>query len=320
VEQARLGKRVVVVIDEAQNLDDSVLELVRMLSNFETSREKLIQIVLSGQPQLAEKIASPGLEQLRQRVSIFACLKPLSREDTALYIDHRLRVAGLTGDAPLFTKEALALIGEHSEGISRNINNLCFNALTLGCALRRKPIDGKAMREVIADLDLGRWRRSSVVAALPADARVKHLPGFLADAGEGRARNWLSKLAIAMTVLLATGGALFAIHRWSAPKTVQAVVASRRSAPTTPVLSPPYREPKAEAARPDGAIARAESAPPVIPATEVQVTPGRTLLGICVENYGGCNAQLLEEIHLVNPRLNTWTTLRRDRAFGYRLC
>ena len=72
VEQARLGKRVVVVIDEAQNLDDSVLELVRMLSNFETAREKLIQIILSGQPQLAEKIASPELEQLRQRVSIFA--------------------------------------------------------------------------------------------------------------------------------------------------------------------------------------------------------------------------------------------------------
>jgi general secretion pathway protein A len=75
-----LGKRVVVVIDEAQNLDDSVLELVRMLSNFETSREKLIQIILSGQPQLAEKIGSPELVQLRQRVSIFACLNPSLRK------------------------------------------------------------------------------------------------------------------------------------------------------------------------------------------------------------------------------------------------
>ncbi len=78
VEQARLGRRVVLAIDEAQNLDDSVLELVRMLSNFETSREKLMQIILCGQPQLADKIASPGLVQLRQRVSIFACLEPLS--------------------------------------------------------------------------------------------------------------------------------------------------------------------------------------------------------------------------------------------------
>ena len=78
VEQARLGKRVVLAIDEAQNLDDSVLELVRMLSNFETSREKLMQIILSGQPQLADKIASPGLEQLRQRVAMFASVAPFS--------------------------------------------------------------------------------------------------------------------------------------------------------------------------------------------------------------------------------------------------
>ena len=90
-EQSRSGKRVVVVIDEAQNLDDSVLELVRMLSNFETSREKLIQIILSGQPQLAEKIASPELVQLRQRVSIFARLKPFSAEDTAAL--HRSQTA-----------------------------------------------------------------------------------------------------------------------------------------------------------------------------------------------------------------------------------
>ena len=104
LEQARLGKRVVVVIDEAQNLDDSVLELVRMLSNFETSREKLIQIILSGQPSLAEKIGSPGLEQLRQRVSIFACLKPFSREETRLYIEHRLRFAGLGGGCAAYSR------------------------------------------------------------------------------------------------------------------------------------------------------------------------------------------------------------------------
>ncbi len=96
IEQVRLGKQVVVVIDEAQNLDDSVLELVRMLSNFETSREKLIQIILSGQPQLAEKIASPELVQLRQRISMFARLDPFTPEATELYIHHRLRAAGMS--------------------------------------------------------------------------------------------------------------------------------------------------------------------------------------------------------------------------------
>jgi general secretion pathway protein A len=328
LEQARLGKRVVVVIDEAQNLDDSVLELVRMLSNFETSREKLIQIILSGQPSLAEKIGSPGLEQLRQRVSIFACLKPFSREETQLYIEHRLRFAGLVGDAPLFTKEALTLIADHSEGIPRNINNLCFNSLSLGCALRRKPVEGSIVREVIADLDLGRWRRASFVAALPAETSVQQVPAFLADANiasaaEGRSVAWLPKLAIAMVALLAVGGALFEVHRWPVPKT--AVQATHPTAPTKPVALPSNPGPKAEPRRADGAVAEADRAtPPVvvdpranadslsaehetaaaIPATEIQVTPGRTLLGICVENYGSCNAQLLQEIHRQNPRLN----------------
>jgi general secretion pathway protein A len=327
VEQARLGKRVVVVIDEAQNLDDSVLELVRMLSNFETSREKLIQIILSGQPQLAEKIGSPGLEQLRQRVSIFGCLNPFSREDTQLYIEHRLRVAGLMADASLFTKEALALIADHSEGIPRNINNLCFNSLSLGCALRRKPIDGDTVREVIADLDLGRWRRNSFAAALPADTSVQQLPAFLADASrasasEGKSGAWLPKLAVGMVVLLAVVGALFEVHGWPAPKA--AGQTTSQPALTTPVaLSNP--DLKAEPGRPGGAVAGPDSAtqpvagkqpanadsssaeketPAVVPATEVQVTPGRTLLGICVENYGSCNAQLLEEVHRLNPGLN----------------
>jgi general secretion pathway protein A len=326
LEQARVGKRVVVVIDEAQNLDDSVLELVRMLSNFETSRKKLIQIVLSGQPQLAEKIGSPGLEQLRQRVSIFACLKPFSREETQLYIEHRLRFAGWVGDAPLFTEEALTLIADHSEGIPRNINTLCFNALSLGCALQRKPVDGNIAREVIADRDLGQWRKSSIVAALPADTSVQHLPAFLADASASPAaevRAWLPKFAIAMVALLAVGGALFEVHRWPAPK--PAVQATHPTAPAKPVVLPSNPDPKVEPRRADGAVAEVGRATPpavagptanadsssaeqetaaAIPATEIQVTPGRTLLGICVENYGSCNAELLEEIHRQNPRLN----------------
>ena len=172
VEQARLGRRVVLAIDEAQNLDDSVLELVRMLSNFETSREKLMQIILCGQPQLADKIASPGLEQLRQRVAIFACLAPLSRADTQLYIDHRIGIAGYDFEAPLFNKEAVALIADCSDGIPRNINNLCFNSLTLGCALQRKPIDRDIVREVIADLDLERLAEEGLSCRAAGGERI----------------------------------------------------------------------------------------------------------------------------------------------------
>jgi general secretion pathway protein A len=162
IEQARLGKRVVVVMDEAQNLDPAVLELIRMLSNFETPQQKLLQIILAGQPPLAAKIASPGLEQLRQRISIFAHLKPFTREETQLYIEHRLRVAGYALKIPLFTRDALTLIAAASGGVPRTINNLCFNALSLGCALRKHPIDAEILREVIADLEVDRWKRKTL--------------------------------------------------------------------------------------------------------------------------------------------------------------
>lgn len=136
--EAAAGKRLVVAIDEAQNLTEPVLELLRMLSNFETPREKLMQIILTGQPQLATKLSSPGLVQLRQRISIFGRLKNLSAEEVNHYIDHRLRVAGFESRTPLFTERARAMIARYSRGIPRNINNICFNALSLACALKKE--------------------------------------------------------------------------------------------------------------------------------------------------------------------------------------
>ena len=156
IKNAKEGKRFVVAIDEAQNLNDSVLEQVRMLSNFETSREKLMQIILAGQPQLAKKLASPELLQLRQRISIVAHLEPLSPLETAAYIRHRLTIAGYSKDAPLFSSSAIEIIARESEGIPRNINNLCFNALSIGYALKQTTIGPEVIREVIADLDLKR--------------------------------------------------------------------------------------------------------------------------------------------------------------------
>ncbi len=154
VREYRKGKRFVLIIDEAQNLDNSVLEVVRMLSNFENSAQKLIQIILSGQPQLARKLASPEMLQLRQRLSMVARLKPFNCEDTCLYIDHRLRTAGYDFRYPLFTSAATALIARSSEGIPRNINNICFNSLLLGRALERQEITREMVCDVLADLDL----------------------------------------------------------------------------------------------------------------------------------------------------------------------
>ena len=154
VREHNAQKRFVVVIDEAQDLGEPALELLRVLSNVETQREKLLHFVLSGHPQLAEKLASPQLIQLRQRVSIIARLEPFDAEETRLYIDHRLRVAGYDFAQPLFTPLALDLVADYSRGVPRNINNVCFNALSLGFVKRQQPIDVDVIHEVLEDLDL----------------------------------------------------------------------------------------------------------------------------------------------------------------------
>lgn len=153
--EARAGNRFIVVIDEAQNLDASVLETVRLLSDFETPQAKLMHIVLAGQPELADKLASPGLSQLRQRVSILHGLEPLPSWEIKNYIDHRLRIAGYEGES-LFTPDVFDEIAVFTEGIPRNVNNFCFNAMSLACALRKKAVDIEVTREVIADLDINR--------------------------------------------------------------------------------------------------------------------------------------------------------------------
>ena len=153
LQEARAGKGFIVVVDEAQNLDASVLETIRLLSDFETPRAKLLQIVLAGQPELADKLASRKLSQLRQRVSLLSALHPLSKEETQRYIQHRLKVAGYSG-TPLFTNDAMVTIASFTEGIPRNVNNFCFNALSLACALRQQVVDSAIVKEVIADLDI----------------------------------------------------------------------------------------------------------------------------------------------------------------------
>jgi general secretion pathway protein A len=151
--EARAGRRVIIMIDEAQNLDPSVLETVRLLSDFETPHAKLLQIVMAGQPELADKLARPGLGQLRQRIAVLSRLEPLPFLDVERYIEYRLRIAGYIGES-MFTPGARRLIFELSQGIPRCINNLCFNALSLSCALQRKTIDEDMVREVAADFDL----------------------------------------------------------------------------------------------------------------------------------------------------------------------
>jgi len=188
LQEARAGRRFIVVVDEAQNLDANVLETVRLLSDFETPRAKLLQIILSGQPELADKLASRHMAQLKQRVSLLNRLLPLSVDETRKYIDHRLRVAGYSG-TPLFTPEAMVAIARFTEGIPRNINNFCFNVLSLSCALRQKVTDLALVEEVISDLDISQHvtevapsrpvdfqELASMMAGNPSQARMATSP------------------------------------------------------------------------------------------------------------------------------------------------
>ena len=153
IQEMEAGRRFVLVIDEAQSLDEKVLEFVRLLSNFETPTKKLMQIILAGQPQLAERLARASMAQFRQRISTVVRLDPFTTNETNVYIEHRLKIAGYKGPSP-FTDRARLLIAEHSKGIPRNINNLCFNAMSLGCAMGTKQIDSKIVREVMSDLEI----------------------------------------------------------------------------------------------------------------------------------------------------------------------
>jgi general secretion pathway protein A len=153
LQEARAGRRFIIVVDEAQNLDATVLETVRLLSDFETPRAKLLQIILAGQPELADKLASRHLAQLRQRVSLLNRLTPLSVDEVRRYVEHRIRVAGYSGPN-IFAQDALTAIARFTEGIPRNINNFCFNVLSLSCATRQKVVNLALVEEVISDLDI----------------------------------------------------------------------------------------------------------------------------------------------------------------------
>jgi type II secretory pathway predicted ATPase ExeA/outer membrane protein OmpA-like peptidoglycan-associated protein len=152
-EAAQTRERVIVVVDEAQNLGDPLLETLRQLSNFETARAKLLQIVLAGQPQLAKKLARPEQEQLRQRVSTIARLSPLSLDETRTYLNHRLAVAGYRGPG-VFTPAAVQSVWSSARGIPRNTNTLCFNSMLLAYAQSAKRVNELAVEEAAHDLDL----------------------------------------------------------------------------------------------------------------------------------------------------------------------
>jgi general secretion pathway protein A len=151
VDQRLAGRLALLVIDEAQNLSLSALEEVRMLSNLETEKSKLIQILLVGQPNLRDVLARPELEQLRQRVTVSYHLEPLDVDETAAYVNHRLRRAAI--GAPLeFSRSVTDLIHQHSGGVPRKINVIADAILLFGYGEERRVIDVSLTKEVLEEL------------------------------------------------------------------------------------------------------------------------------------------------------------------------
>jgi type II secretory pathway predicted ATPase ExeA len=162
-------------VDEAQNLSLDVLEEIRLLTNLETSTEKLLQIVLSGQPELEEKLSRPELRQLRQRIMLRCKTRPLTLEQTRGYVAGRLRIAGSDG-SPIFTSEAVEAVFRFAHGIPRVINLLCEHALITAMADAERPVAAKTIDQVAHEFELhlmqtdtppdGKARNSQVVESL----------------------------------------------------------------------------------------------------------------------------------------------------------
>jgi type II secretory pathway predicted ATPase ExeA len=154
LDQLTDGRNVVVMIDEAQTLEDSVLEELRLLTNLETSKEKILQIVLSGQPELEDKLRRPQLRQLRQRIGVRCTLKPMRADEIGSYVETRLRGAGAER-SDFFTPVALRKVWSASGGIPRVINAVCDNAMMIAFAEGKHRIDSSVIKEAVRDLHGG---------------------------------------------------------------------------------------------------------------------------------------------------------------------
>ena len=187
LDRYRMGETVVLIIDEAQNLTYPVMEEIRLLTNLETSTEKLLQIILSGQPELEEKLKLPQLRQLRQRIMLRCKTAALSKEQTQSYIVERLKIAGAPGDA-IFSPAAVDAIHIYSLGIPRVINLLCEHALVNGFVEQQRPIQPKIIEEVAREFQLDEVEPITPIGGSRIDTDVYNSEAFIQNLGEALSR------------------------------------------------------------------------------------------------------------------------------------
>ncbi|HTV09628.1 MAG TPA: AAA family ATPase [Candidatus Aquilonibacter sp.] len=313
--EARAGRKVVVVIDEAQNLSLEALEAIRLLSNFETSRSKLMQVVLCGQTQLADKLARPEAIQLLQRVSTMCRLTRLNATETIEYVEHRLKLAGHAG-RPIFTPTALRLLADASRGIPRVINMLCFNSLCLCRASSSRVVDESTMAEAISDLHLPIFSSAPSVHREPRASALPPIPLPALDpiaevlevqlSSSGFRRHVIVALLTLSIALGATGGLINGSQRylgspsaalshvWHTVGTKEAKTAHQTDIPTerTPsIVSTPNQLPVMGATQHKEAFGL----------KQITVAPRQNLETIARANLGDYDPYILREIRALNP-------------------
>ena len=188
LERYRAGETAVLIVDEAQNLTFPVMEEIRLLTNLETSTEKLLQIVLSGQPELEEKLKLPQLRQLRQRITLRCKTMPMTKDQTHDYIHERLRIAGADPEQTIFSPQAIESVHYFSMGIPRVINLLCEHALINSFVEQQKIVEPKMVEDVAREFQLDEVEPLAPPASLRQDAEVFQSEQFIQNLGEALSR------------------------------------------------------------------------------------------------------------------------------------
>lgn len=188
------GETTVLIVDEAQNLTYPVLEEIRLLTNLETSTEKLLQIVLSGQQELEDKLKLPQLRQLRQRIMLRCKTAPLTKEQTHDYINERLRIAGASGDV-IFSPKSVETIHLYSLGIPRVVNLLCEHALINAYVEQERPISPKTVEDVAHEFQLDEVEPTAPAGGTRIDAEVYNSEAFIQNLGEALSKFRIGPLA-----------------------------------------------------------------------------------------------------------------------------
>jgi len=189
LERFSAGETAVVIIDEAQNLTFPVLEEIRLLTNLETSTEKLLQIVLSGQPELEEKLNLPQLRQLRQRIMLRCKTSPLTKEQTRDYVLERLKIGGAApSDQPIFSPATMETIHLYSMGIPRVVNLLCEHSLINAYAEQQRPISPRIVEEVAHEFQLDEVEPTAPMESTRIQSDVYDSEAFIQNLGEALSR------------------------------------------------------------------------------------------------------------------------------------